>query len=160
MTLVERAHETHPLALVDVGSSEIWSRHDDDGEDQANAKKANAKANANVSESLFADQRADSYLNGVFDGMMYGALSSLAEVARVLQNALLLKPVRRGARHDDAVLLVRQHDERHHCERPGVRDHQGAHVARRLRGEGVRARRHQVVADRDGRPGDIRSSAS
>ena len=87
-TLLERADEleTHPLAQEDVDTSEFWVGGVA-SEDLGNAKEA---------ETFFNVQRADPYLNGLLDGQMYGALFSLSELARGIQNALLLKPVRSG----------------------------------------------------------------
>ena len=56
--------------------------------------------NAKEAEAFFNAQRADLYLNGLLDGQMYGALFSLSELARGIQNALLLKPVRQGVNQD------------------------------------------------------------
>jgi hypothetical protein len=92
-TLALRAEEldTHPLALLDVDLCDFWSKYA-----VGNAHLVNAKASA----AFFSAQRADPYRNGVLDGMMYGAMFALADVGRVLQNALLFKPVRKGAAHD------------------------------------------------------------
>jgi len=94
-TLLERADEleTHPLVQEDVKTSEFW-----------NCSVANFRSlgNAKEAEAFFNAQRADPYLNGLLDGQMYGALFSLSELARGIQNALLLKPVRQGIRDDAA----------------------------------------------------------
>lgn len=93
-TLGERADEldTHPLAQEEVETSEFWAAFEEADQGVVNAKEA---------ETFFNDQRTDPYLNGLLDGNMYGALFSLAELARGVQNALLLKPVRKGVRDDD-----------------------------------------------------------
>ena len=92
-TLLLRAMDldTHPLATLTVAFCVFWSMYED-----GDVHKANAEA----SEAFFVTQRADPYLNGALDGMMYSALYALAEVGRALQNALLLKPVRQGIVRD------------------------------------------------------------
>ena len=88
-TLLVRAQDldTHPLVTLTVAFCVFWSMYEDGDEH---------KANAQASEAFFAAQRADPYLNGVLDGMMYSALYALAELGCALLNALLLKPVRQG----------------------------------------------------------------